>query len=81
MNKLKLRLDDLRVDTFETNAARKEKGTVFGEQCTCYTQCDTCYQSCEETCGYNCVSLHTCDYQTCPGFATVREGERYCIYC
>ncbi len=37
MNKLKLRLDDLQVDTFQTTPVQKEKGTVFGEQCTCYT--------------------------------------------
>ena len=39
--KLKLKLDDLLVDTFQTMPVEKPKGTVFGEQCTCYTNC-TC---------------------------------------
>jgi hypothetical protein len=55
MQKLKLRLEDLQVDTFQITAARREKGTVFGEQCTCYTQCTcpgcpTCDASCNGTC-------------------------------
>ena len=62
MNKLKLRLDDLQVDTFQTTAVRKEKGTVFGEQCTCWTYCGqntcpgcpTCDASCNGTCDASC---------------------------
>jgi hypothetical protein len=63
VNKLKLRLDDLLVDTFQTTSAAKEKGTVFGEQCTCYTNCTcpgcptcdyTCGQSCGGSCEYSC---------------------------
>lgn len=73
MNKLKLRLEDLRIDSFTTEPARKEKGTVFGEQCTCYTNCScpgcpTCDASCNGTCnatacgscGASCGG--TCDY-------------------
>ena len=72
MNKLKLRLDDLRVDTFQTTPVKKEKGTVFGEQCTCWTNCTcpgcptcdascngTCDASCNGTCGGSCAG--TCD--------------------
>jgi hypothetical protein len=59
MRKLKLQLDDLQVDTFQTTPAEKPKGTVFGEQCTCYTNCTcpgcpTCYASCNGTCGGTC---------------------------
>ena len=59
MNKLKLGLDDLQVDTFQTTSAPKQKGTVFGEQCTCYTQCTcpgcpTCDASCNGTCNASC---------------------------
>ena len=59
MNKLTLRLDDLRVDTFHVEAPPKQKGTVFGEQCTCYTQCTcpgcpTCDASCNGTCDATC---------------------------
>ena len=72
--KLKLRLDDLQVDTFQTTSAPKQKGTVFGEQCTCYTQCTcpgcpscanyaTCDASCNGTCGASCNGTcgATCD--------------------
>lgn len=64
MNKLKLRLDDLQVDTFHITAVQREKGTVFGEQCTCYTQCTcpgcpTCDASCNGTCDASCNG--TCD--------------------
>jgi hypothetical protein len=58
--KLKLKLDDLLVDTFQTTSAQKEKGTVFGEQCTCYTNC-TCpgCPTCDGTCDASCNG--TCD--------------------
>jgi hypothetical protein len=57
--KLKLRLDDLQVDTFQTTPVQKQKGTVFGEQCTCWTNCTcpgcpTCDASCNGTCGASC---------------------------
>ena len=73
MNKLRLQLDDLKVDTFDTTAAQEAKGTVFGEQCTCQTQC-TCpgCPSCGDTCPQTCAGMscdHTCDnsciYGTC----------------
>jgi hypothetical protein len=64
MRKLKLHLDDLRIDSFSTTPAEKPKGTVFGEQCTCYTQCTcpgcpTCDASCDGTCNASCNG--TCD--------------------
>ena len=75
MNKFKLKLDDLQVDTFQTTTAPREKGTVFGEQCTCYTNCTcpgcpTCYESCNGTCDASCNGscAVTCDascYGTC----------------
>jgi hypothetical protein len=68
MNKLKLRLDDLLVDTFDTTAVQKAKGTVFGEQCTCYTQCTcpgcpTCagYGTCDASCNGTCDASCNCD--------------------
>ena len=74
MSKLKLRLDDLQVDTFSTTAARKEKGTVFGEQCTCWTNCTcpgcpTCDASCNGTCDNTCAHTcaYTCDDASCAG--------------
>ena len=58
MKKLRLQLEDLRIDSFATTPVEKEKGTVFGEQCTCYTnctcpRCPTCYASCNGTCDGN----------------------------
>ncbi|HEY0016539.1 MAG TPA: hypothetical protein VGC13_09485 [Longimicrobium sp.] len=63
--KLTLNLDDLSVDSFDTTATDKPKGTVFGEQCTCYTNC-TCpgCPTCAATCNY------TCDDATCPNCPT-----------
>ncbi len=72
MHKLKLRPEDLRVETFETTQARTERGTVFGEQCTCGTQCtcpgcDTCDASCGGTCdasacgGGSCIGGTACE--------------------
>jgi hypothetical protein len=53
--KLKLNLDQLAVDSFDTSRPAQKEGTVFGEQCTCYTNCTcpgcpTCDASCEGTC-------------------------------
>ena len=64
MAKLTLRLDDLRIETFSTTPVQKEKGTVFGEQCTCHTNCTcpgcpTCNASCNGTCDASCYG--TCD--------------------
>ncbi|HEU4881344.1 MAG TPA: hypothetical protein VFT45_03835 [Longimicrobium sp.] len=76
MNKLSLSLDALRVESFDTTPAeRKQKGTVFGEQCTCYTACScpgcpTCGATCYvpgngNTCEHTCAAEYTCD--TCMG--------------
>jgi hypothetical protein len=61
--KLKLNLEQLTVDSFDTAPREKSKGTVFGEQCTCYTNCTcpgcpTCDASCNNTCA-------TCGENTC----------------
>ncbi len=61
MRKLKLQLDDLHVDTFHTTAADGGRGTVFAEQCTCYTVCTcpgcaTCEASCNGTCDGSCAA-------------------------
>lgn len=77
MNKLRLQLDDLRIDSFETTPAEKPRGTVVGEQCTCYTHCTcpggptcdgTCYDSCGGTCEQSCrgTCFATCDFNCAP---------------
>ena len=63
MKKLKLDLEELAIESFDTTVARPEAGTVMGEQCTCYTVCTcpgnaTCDASCGDTC--NCVSDFQC---------------------
>jgi hypothetical protein len=70
--KLKLNLDQLSVDSFDTTRPVAKAGTVFGEQCTCYTNCtcpgcptcDTsCNGSCDGTCAASCNG--TCYEYTC----------------
>ena len=70
--KLTLNLEQLTVDSFQTTAAEKPKGTVFGEQCTCYTNCTcpgcpTCADTCPNTCAY------TCDDASC-GYSCAESG-------
>lgn len=81
MKKLKLALDDLAVETFDTTPAAREKGTVVGEQepCTCPTQCTcptcpTCCNTCEATCPY------TCDDNTCANTCENTCDDFTCIY-
>ncbi|HYR10043.1 MAG TPA: hypothetical protein VEQ60_19875 [Longimicrobium sp.] len=62
MTKLKLRLDDLRVDSFDTTRPAREKGTVLGQQDTLPNHC---YPSYQPSCGVSCTG-GTCDGETCP---------------
>jgi hypothetical protein len=69
MRKLKLELDRLEVESFDTASTQKRKGTVIGEElCTCNTYCGqaTCpgCPTCDNTCAY------TCDDATCPACPT-----------
>ena len=70
-SKLKLNLDELTIDSFDTTSRESGRGTVVGEeQCTCWTQCgqNTCpgCPTCGETCNAN---VYTCAYScdTCDG--------------
>src|SRR5687768_12544881 len=73
MNKTKLNLDELAVESFDTSPLAREKGTVFGEQCTCPTQCTcpgcpTCDATCPYSCDdYSCNGEATCAGHTCDG--------------
>ena len=54
MKKIKLDLDDLKVESFDTTPEdrEREQGTVFG-YFTCPTICscvDTCENTCDDTC-------------------------------
>ncbi len=71
MNKLKLDLDELAVESFETCGGDREKGTVLGQElCTCPGV--TCANTCAPTCAY------TCDDVTC---ANSCEGTCHGISC
>ena len=72
MRKLKLNLDQLTVDSFDTAVpAEKKRGTVMGEeQCTCPSACNTnctcpgcptCDDSCASYC-QTCAGDYTCDF-------------------
>jgi hypothetical protein len=79
MKKLRLHLEDLQIDSFQTTPGEKTKGTVFGEQCTCYTQCTcpgcpTCDASCNGTCDASCNG--TCD-ASCNGTCDCPPGTDY----
>jgi hypothetical protein len=68
MKKLSLKLDDLRVDTFQTLAEAGERGTVAGHAPTVVG--NTCTPSCPYTCGIipqteNC-RFGARDTQNCP---------------
>jgi hypothetical protein len=86
MNKLKLQLEDLLVDTFDTTPVQRANGTVFGEQCTCYTQCTcpgcpTCDASCNGTCDASCNgTCVSCD-ATCGGSCDYSCGCTYGASC
>lgn len=73
MNKLKLKLDELAVDTFDTTPVEKQNGTVYGEQCTCYTVC-TCpgCPTCDVSCNGTCDDAYTCA-STCNGEWTCQQ--------
>ena len=84
--KLKLDLDDLTVDSFDTMRSAPKAGTVFGEQCTCYTNCTcpgcpTCYASCNGSCAATCENtcINTCDDATCAN--SCGGGCNYSDYC
>lgn len=67
--KLTLKLEELTVESFDTSTSEKRKGTVFGQQCTCYTVC-TCpgCPTCEGTCPEDASCADTC-WETCAGIS------------
>jgi hypothetical protein len=66
MKKLRLRLDDLAVEGFETTRVQVDRGTVQGAQGTfpfLQTCGATCYGTCPNTCPNTCAQ--TCDDFSC----------------
>jgi len=65
MNKLQLRLDDLRVDSFETLPDAAERGTVLGNRAISDSTCFQDICTCDPTQGDTCNGGYTC--ATCAG--------------
>ena len=62
MSKGKLRLDELRVETFETVKQEEARGTVRGH--VTGTRCPDCTYNGEATCYM--TDVYTCDVGSCP---------------
>jgi hypothetical protein len=84
MKKLRLELEQLTVDSFDTVPLAAKRGTVVGEEqeCTCptacYTNC-TCpgCPTCDHTCYQTCNA--TCDGETCD--FSISATPFYCVCC
>ncbi len=78
--KIRLSLDELAVDSFETTEAARLKGTVVGEQCSCGGSCPgqaTCDPTCPQTCDdYTCAN--SCD-GTCAGWTCITRCVDTCL--
>ena len=81
MKRLKLRMEDLEVDTFQAAPVLKEKGTVFGEAYTQF-QVLTCGNddTCADTCSGACASA-SCEYFTCLGWESRWGHDQFCVLC
>src|SRR3954466_5307991 len=75
MKKLSLDLDQLTVESFDTSAAARPRGTVRGfdiTASTCYEEGCWCISdggTCNTDCGQN--TCNTCNQATCPGYSCV----------
>ena len=76
MQKLRLDLDELTVESFDTARTEGEKGTVHAAEnvyccyCCCCPCCCTCAATCPNTCAYSCYGTcygYTCEYDSCGG--------------
>lgn len=72
MKKVRLDLDAIQVDSFETNGGGGQRGTVRGHYCPCCccdpcvcTCCDTCQATCAASCNGSCDSCYDSCYGTC----------------
>lgn len=72
MKKMKLNLDDLKVESFSTTNQINKRGTIYG-QVTDFAFCDThCYTDEGVTCDPNCTAVQCnpselpCQYPTLP---------------
>ena len=81
MRKIKLDIDALEVDSFETKPAAVERGTVRGHA----TQYGSCQGSCVASCGGpTCESpcqVEPTFYLTCMESCGWTNGDVVCLYC
>lgn len=82
--KMKLQLEELAVESFDTTPAERGKGTVFAQQeCTCPTACScpgclTCDGTCpaDPSCADTC--WNTCDDYSCAGTCGLSQCHTRC---
>lgn len=75
MRKLRLRMDDLRIDSFDTARVQGVAGTVRArEDVTIGGTCRTCDVTCNPSCDDSC-------YYTCGGFVTYGGTHNQCVKC
>jgi hypothetical protein len=84
MSKLRMRADDLRVDSFPTAGMAADKGTVRGHGDDC-TWVDSCFcHTAYAVCGTGHATIYSCTYtndERCPGDTVVEPCERTVVDC
>jgi hypothetical protein len=87
MRKLKLELEELSVESFDTAQETEERGTVHGNYVTqfCsgangFTCFESCGGSCADTCGASCDTCDSGCYMTPPIGPTAYYMDTQCIY-
>lgn len=91
--KMKLDLDELQVESFETVAGEAERGTVHGYitgtlgcNCTddtcasCEGTCDTCADTCPNTCRNTCPATCATCPETCWQSCNFTDCAEECTY-
>lgn len=88
MPKLKLELEELRVESFETAEGAVERGTVRGHyrltdlcsRADGFTCFESCGGTCVETCGASCDTCDSGCYETPPMGHTAYYIDSQCMY-
>ena len=74
MRKLKLEMEALRIDSFDTESVPAGAGTVRGHLTIAQGSCRTCDATCNPSCDDSC-------YYTCGGFVTYGGTHNQCVKC
>ena len=83
MRKIRLQLESLAVESFDTTGPRPDAGTVAAHQIVTVAPCDyesgSCFASCNGTCARTCSCEATCNgYESCAGTCFEYTCERTC---